>query len=167
MRAIYLHPTVKPRICFLIGPFSKTQKWISSTKKLSFMILSPPEHTAEKWIFLQKNAFSLKKNAFSQRTMHFPAQASLFLQKMRFSRGTWQETAGNSRRVSGLKNQERQPAFTRGFTETLCSLWFSVQEMIFSNFKTVTVMVFWGNKCSIMTRLPVVILTRTVIHFLN
>ena len=27
--------------------------------------------------------------------------------------GAWQQTAGNRRRVSGLKNQERQPTFTR------------------------------------------------------
>ena len=32
---------------------------------------------------------------------------------MRFSGGTWQETAGNCRRVSGLKNQEHWPTFTR------------------------------------------------------
>ena len=36
--------------------------------------------------------------------------------KMRFSGwGTWQEIAGNCRRVSGLKNQEGWPAFTRIF----------------------------------------------------
>ena len=68
----------------------------------------PPEQTAaksvfpqamvfpaEKCIFLQKHALSCRKNALSCR------------QKCGFSVGTWQETTGNCRRASGLKNQER------------------------------------------------------------
>ena len=47
------------------------------------------------------------ENAFSYRKMHFLQENALSCRKMRFSGGTWQETAGNCRRASGLKNQER------------------------------------------------------------
>ena len=50
----------------------------------------------------------------NSRDMGFPTEKCPFLQKhafscrkMHFSRGKLQETAGNCRRVSGLKNQER------------------------------------------------------------
>ena len=101
---------------------------LSSRNKLPFMILSPPEQAAEtmgfscrkmhfpprkmhfpaeKCIFLQKNAFSPEKIALSCRKMHFPAEKKDFpAEKCGFGGGTWQETAGNCRRVSGLKNQE-------------------------------------------------------------
>ena len=50
--------------------------------------------------------------------MHFPAERCTFLQKNAAffgGGGTGQETAGNCRRVSGFKNQERYPTFTRFF----------------------------------------------------
>ena len=50
--------------------------------------------------------------------MPFPAEKCTVLQKMRFSVGTIL-AAGNCRRVSGLKNQGHQPAFTsNGGSET-------------------------------------------------
>ena len=50
------------------------RSFFSSRNKLQLMILSPPEHTAEKWVFLQKNAFSCRK-------MHWPTEKCTFLQK--------------------------------------------------------------------------------------
>ena len=56
-----------------------------------------------------KTAFRafLQDNGFPYRKMHFPAEKAAL-------RGTWQETGGNCSRVSGLRNQERWPTFTRG-----------------------------------------------------
>ena len=48
---------------------------VSSKNKPPFMILNPAEHTAESCTFLPKNAFS-------NRTMHFPKEKCLFLQKI-------------------------------------------------------------------------------------
>ena len=76
----------------------------SSKNKLPFMILNPQKQTAGEMV--------------SCRNMHFPTEKCIFLQQdalsckqMRFSGGggTWQETAEKCKRVSGLKNQERQP----------------------------------------------------------
>ena len=104
------------RIPFCLPPFS-------SRNRLPFMILSPPgaicrkiglsaaefafsyskmQIPPEKCIFLQKNAFFLQKNALSCR-------------KMLFSGGTGQETAGNCRRVAGLKNHETLANFHKTF----------------------------------------------------
>ena len=42
------------------------------------MILNPPEQAAEKWGFLQKSAFSCRKNTLSCRNMPFPADKCAF-----------------------------------------------------------------------------------------
>ena len=55
----------------------------------------------------EKKQKILLKNALSCRKMPFPAE------KCGFRVGTGQETAGNCRRVFGLKSQERYPTFTR------------------------------------------------------
>ena len=64
------------------------------------MILDPPEQSAEKCSFLQKNALSCRK-------IYFPAEKDTFPQKNVALGGTWQETAGIRRRVARLKTQER------------------------------------------------------------
>ena len=65
--------------------------------------------------FPKEKCTFLQKNVLSCRNMRFNAKNAFSCRKMRFfGGGTWLETAGNSRRVSGLKNQERWPTFTRG-----------------------------------------------------
>ena len=81
----------------MLGPVAPNRVApLSSKNKLPFMILKPPEQTAENWVFLQKSAFFLQKNAFSYR---FQQKNALSCRKMQFSRGTWQQTAGNRRRA--------------------------------------------------------------------
>ena len=59
---------------------------------------------------LQKHEFPAeKKSTFLQSS----TLSCTFLQKNVAFEGHIQETAGNCRRVSGLKNQEHQPTFTR------------------------------------------------------
>ena len=58
-------------------------------------------------VFLQEKKHFLQKNAFSYRKMQFPtAKCSLLQRNAAFLGGTWQEAAGNCRRVSGssIKN---------------------------------------------------------------
>ena len=56
------------------------------------------------FMLLQKqHAFPPEQLRFPARNMPFPAEVCTFLKKDPF-RGTWQETARNCRRVSGLKN---------------------------------------------------------------
>ena len=74
------------------------------------MVLSPPEQTAEKWVFLQKNAFSwrhmhfLEKNVLSCSKMPFPTEKCTFLQKNAVFGG---HVAGNRRKSrEALRTQE-------------------------------------------------------------
>ena len=71
----------------------------SSINKLPFMILSPPEHTAEIWVLLQK------QKATSYRKMHFSAEKKcLLLQKNAVFGG---HVARNCRKLQeGFRAQE-------------------------------------------------------------
>ena len=67
---------------------------------------------------MRKNALSCGKMPLSCRQNALPCR------KTRFSGGTWQETAGNCKRVFGLKNQESWPPFSRssGLTKRSISI---------------------------------------------
>ena len=70
-----------------------------------------PETNYHSW-FLPPQS-KLQTNGFSRRNMHVPEARCMFLQKHAAFGGILQETAGRCRRVSGLKNQERQRLVSR------------------------------------------------------
>ena len=79
-----------------------------------YVIFSGWSANCNKWVVLQKNAISYRKVHFPTEKMSFFMQKNtLSCRKLRFSGGTCQETAGNCRRASGLKSQDRRPTFTR------------------------------------------------------
>ena len=115
------------RCCFRLRSKSSQKMWPFFIQKQTtimvhswFLIL---------WSKLQKNGFSCRKNALSLWKMHFPTEKCTFRQKNAFSCRRKKKAhfpaenafffaggghrAGNRRRVSGFKNQERYPTFTQ------------------------------------------------------
>ena len=105
-------PCLGEILLYLWQAFDPLDPHSSSRNKLPFMILSPPEQTAEKWFFLAEKCIFptekcnfLPKNAVSYRKMHFPAEKCAFLQKNAVF-GGW-HMAGNRRKLQeGFRAQE-------------------------------------------------------------
>ena len=94
-------------------PETNCHSWFSTPRancrKKGFLcrVKSKIHLPAERYIFLQRHASVLQKKCL------FLQKNAISCRKTRFSGGTGQEKCRNWRRVSGLKNQERYPTFTR------------------------------------------------------